>query len=337
MNSRHSFKCVLLLLGWLGLSVLPGWAQSNQVRGKVRLPSGETIAGVVVELWQNGARMAQTVTTRDGDFTFNSLAPAEYQVIVNYLGYQRAAELVTVAAAKPTKAGGNIAPALIEIQLKEPPPPPAPKPAYAPFTQTVPFAARLFFTEAQARFKAAKPAEGLAKLKEALTVFPDYFDALFTLANEAHKSKDDETALATLERARKVYDGDARIYRLFGLIMSKQQKYLVAEFAFREALQRDPAHAQSYQAHGITLLELGLAEKTPQQRRKFFDQAEQQMQTALKQSGHKLLAVHLNLAEVYEARGENQAAIRELETYLKLQPNTPNAAAIRASITRLSQ
>ncbi len=149
--------------------------------------------------------------------------------------------------------------------------------------------------------------------------------------------KDAETALATLERARKVYDGDARVYRLFGVIMASQQKFSVAEFAFREALQRDPQHYQSYQAHGITLLELGLAEKTPQLRRKFFDQAEQQLQQALSQSGHKLFAAHLNLAEVYEARGEKQAAIRELETFLTLQPNAPKAPAIRASIARLSR
>ncbi len=325
----------MLLLGWLWLGVLPGMAQSQQLRGKVRLPSGETITGVLVELWQSGARTAQTVTTRDGDFSFNNLIPAEYQVIVNYLGYQRAAEAVTLAAAKTAKPG--VAP-LIEIRLKEPPtPPPLPAATKTPFAQTVPFAARLFFTEAQAKFKAAKPVEGLAKLKEALKVFPDYFDALFALANEAHKLKDAETALATLERARKVYDGDPRLYRLFGVIMSSQQKFLVAEFAFREAIQRDPLHYQSYQAHGITLLELGLAEKTPQLRRKLFDQAEQQLQTALSQSGNKLFAVHLNLAEVYEARGEKQAAIRELETYLQLQPNAPKASAIRASLARLRQ
>ncbi len=173
MNSRPSLKCVFFLLGWLGLSVMPGLAQSHQLggqlggqlRGKVRLPSGETIAGVLVELWQSGARAAQTVTTRDGDFSFNNLAPAEYQVIVNYLGYQRAAESVTLPAATPSKADGVAVPALIEVRLMEPPP--APAATKAPFAQTVPFAARLFFSEAQVKFKAAKPAEGLAKLKEA--------------------------------------------------------------------------------------------------------------------------------------------------------------------------
>lgn len=287
-----------------------------------------------MELWQNGALAAQTVTTRTGDFSFNRLTTAKYQVIVKYLGYQPAEETITLppgTAAKPSHTP------LIEIRLKEPPPLPPPAATHEPFTQTVPFAARLYFTEAQAKLKNAQPAEGLAKLKEALQVFPDYFDALFVLANESHKLKDDETALALLERARKVYDGDARVYRLFGVIMSQQHKYLVAEFAFREALQRDPQHYPSYQAHGITLLELGLAEKAQPMRRKLFDQAEQQLQKALSLSGDKLFAVHLNLAEVYEAKGEKQAAIRALETYLKQQPNAPKAPAIRAAITRLSQ
>lgn len=286
-----------------------------------------------MELWQSGALAAQAVTTRTGDFSFNRLTPAKYQVIVKYLGYQPAEETITlppVAAIKPAN------PPLIEIRLKEPPLPPTAA-TNEPFTQTVPFAARLYFTEAQAKLKDAKSAEGIAKLKEALRVFSDYFDVLFVLANESHKLKDDETALALLERARKVYDGDARVYRLFGVIMSQQHKYLVAEFAFREALQRDPQHYPSYQAHGITLLELGLAEKTQPMRRKLFDQAEQQLQKALSLSGDTLFAVHLNLAEVYEAKGEKQAAIRELERYLKQQPNAPKAPAIRAAITRLSQ
>lgn len=335
---RTLFRCALLS-SWLWLSLLPGLAQNHQVHGKVRgkvyLPSGETIAGVLVELWRNGAQSAQTVTTREGNFSFNNLAPADYRIIVNYLSYERVDEPVTLPAA--TIAKSSNAP-LLEIRLKESLPlPSAPATTNPPFAQTVPFAARLYFTEAQAKFKDAKPVEGIAKLKEALKAFPEYFDALFALANEAHKLKDDETALATLERARKVYDGDARVYRLFGVIMSQQQKFLVAEFAFREAIQRDPQHYPSYQAHGITLLELGLAEKTPQLRHNLLVQAEQQLQKALSQSGHKLLAVHLNLAEVYEARGEKQAAIRALETYLKQQPNTPKAPAIRASITRLSQ
>lgn len=146
MNARLSLKCALWLLGWLWLSTLPGLAQSSQqLRGKVRLPSGETVAGVLVELWQSGARAAQTVTTRDGDFSFNKLTPAEYQVIVNYLGYQRAEESVTLTADTTTNASAP----LIEIRLKEPP---APIATNTPFAQTVPFAARLYFTEALARF-----------------------------------------------------------------------------------------------------------------------------------------------------------------------------------------
>lgn len=70
---------------------------------------------------------------------------------------------------------------------------------------------------------------------------------------------------------------------------------------------------------------------------KLFDQAEQQLQKALSLSGGKRLAVHLNLAEIYEAKGEKQAVIRALERYLKQQPNAPKAPAIRAAITRLSQ
>jgi len=205
------------------------------------------------------------------------------------------------------------------------------------FTQNVPFAARLFYTEAQARFKANKPVEGCDKLKEALKYFPTYFNALFLLATESHKLNDAQTALELVERARKINDGDARVYRLFGLIMTEQGKFRLAEFAFREALQRDPNHPPSHQARGVALLELALLEKDAPPRATLLQDAERALQQALSLSENKLSAAHLHLADVYKARSEKQRAVRELETYLKDRPNAPNAAAIREGIAKLNQ
>ena len=210
------------------------------------------------------------------------------------------------------------------------PPPPS-------FTQNVPFAARLFYAEAQARFKANKPAEGCDKLREALSYFPTYFNALLLLATESHKLNDEQTALEMIERARQVNDGDARVYRLFGLIMTEQGKFRLAEFGFREALQRDPNHPPSQQARGAALLELALLEKEPPQRAALLQDAERALRQALILSENQLATAHLHLADVYKARGEKQQAVRELETYLKSNPNAPNATAVRESIARLSR
>jgi tetratricopeptide (TPR) repeat protein len=205
------------------------------------------------------------------------------------------------------------------------------------FSQNVPFAARLFYEEAQARFKANKPEEGRAKLRESLNYFPTYFNALLLLATESHKLNDEQTALEMLERARRVNDRDARVYRLFGLIMTKQGKFRLAEFAFREALQREPNHPPSHQARGVALLELALLEKEPSQRSALLQEAERALQQALVLSENKLATAHLHLADVYEARSEKQQAVRELETYLKQHPNAPNEKALRENIARLSR
>ena len=205
------------------------------------------------------------------------------------------------------------------------------------FAQTVPFAARLFYEEAQVLFKANKPAEGCAKLREALKEFPSYFNALFALASESYKLGDEQTALEMVERARRVNDGDARVYRLFGLIMTGQGKFRLAEFAFREALKRDPSHAPSFQARGVALLELAKMEKEAPPRAAFLQEAERALQKALELSQNKLATAHLHLAGVYEARGEKQQAVRELETYLKERPNAANAKSVRETIARLSQ
>src|SRR6185369_4900307 len=72
-------------------------------------------------------------------------------------------------------------------------------PPGAALVQRVPFAARLAYEEAQARFKANKPEEGRAKLREALKQSPTYFNALFLLATESHKLNDEQTALEMVE------------------------------------------------------------------------------------------------------------------------------------------
>jgi tetratricopeptide (TPR) repeat protein len=205
------------------------------------------------------------------------------------------------------------------------------------FAQHVPFAARLFYEEAQALFRAKQPEAGRGKLRQALDYFPTYFNALFLLATESHKLNDEKTALEMLERARKVNDSDARVYRLFGLIMTKQGKFRLAEFAFREALQRDPNHPPSHQARGVALLELALLEKEVVPRATLLQEAERALQKALALSENKLTTAHLHLADVYKARGEKRQAVRELETYLKHRPNAPNEREIRETITRLSQ
>ncbi len=324
---------ILLILLWLMLT-LPAAAQ-HTLRGKVRAPSGATLTGVIVELWSSGARTGQAVTTGDGDFYFTGVAPGNYDLIVNHLGYQPATERVRITVAQNE---GRIEMISVEIQLKPDAKTNSAVPPGITFAQDIPPAARKAFDEGVARIKEGRSSEGVALLREAIKIFPDYFNANFALASELSKSESaTKEALQLLERARQVNDRDARIYHLFGILMARERKYLVAEFAFREAIQRDPTNAQSYFSHAITLIELAIKNTDQTERRNDLNNAERDLNRALELSDRKLQTAYLQLGRVYEHRGDRKGAAKMLETYLKLQPDDKNAAAIRAAIVKLNQ
>jgi len=322
-----------LIISSLFALALPVAAQNCIIRGKVRAPSGATLTNIIVELWKSGAKLAQTVTTSDGDFAFSGLAPATYEIVVQHDGYQPASERAEFYFERNAAITEAIS---LEIRLK----PIAGAVRASPsttFAQEVPSAARLAFEQALAKLKEGRSSEGLAKLKEAVAIFPDYFNAQLTLAAELSRQNQTLAALEALEHARRVNDRDARVYRLFGELMARQQKFVVAEFAFREAVQRDATHAPSHLSHAVTLIELALRDSDPQRRREQLDEAERELNRALELSDRKLAAAYFQLGRLHEQRGDRKAAASALETYLKLQPDDKNAPAIREAIAKLSQ
>lgn len=92
-NDPVETVCVVVAeLALAGRFVGCGAKQRATTMRKSALPNGKTAAGVLMGLC---ALAAQAVTTHCGDFSFNKLTPAKYQVIVKYLGYQPAEETVT--------------------------------------------------------------------------------------------------------------------------------------------------------------------------------------------------------------------------------------------------
>jgi Tfp pilus assembly protein PilF len=314
--------------------VLPcqNFVQQGTIQGKVRAPSGTPLTGVIVELWHRGSHLNQTVTTGEGDFYFSSLMPDTYEIVVSHQGYQRVAEQVSFRFPGNTSQR-EVLPVEIRLRLVE-----SEKAAHPPgttFAQNVPAEARAPFKSGVEKIGEGKSGEGIKLLQQAVQIFPDYFDANFALATELSKeSGRDQAALESLERARSVNDRDARVWHLFGIIMARREKFTVAEYAFRQAVERDPMNAQSRFSHGLTLLEVALRTEG-QEQQSALATAERELQKALDLTGQKLVAAYLHLARICELRGDRKAASEMLETYLKLNPEDKNAPAIREAMAKL--
>ncbi len=119
--------------------------------------------------------------------------------------------------------------------------------------------------------------------------------------------------------------------------MFKQQKFAVAEYAFKESTGLNAASPAAHFYHGMALIELALRASDQKQRASQLDEAEKELMSAWDISGKKLAAVYLQTARIYEHRGDKETAARSLEKYLKAEPDSKQAPQIREAITRLRQ
>jgi tetratricopeptide (TPR) repeat protein len=328
MRSAIVFPTLALIL----LSAYAAAAQNNMIRGKVRANNGTTINNAIVELRVGGGGMiGQTVTRNDGDFAFSNLAPGEYEVAVTIAGYEPAVQLVRFSQNDRMNFWEVLN---VEVTIK-------PKvntnaaPPGTHFAQDVPKAAREAYEKGMAKLREGKSDEGLALLREATAGFNDYFDAHFAMGKELFRVGKDEGALEELERARQINDRQYAVYYMFGLVMLKQKKFAIAEYAFREAARLNANDPATHFYHAVALIDLSAQTSDAKQTAADLDNAEKELGLAWDISERRLNDVYLQRARVYERRGNKEAAARELENYLKAEPDSKNAAVVRAAIARL--
>ena len=307
------------------------FAQQSMIRGKVRTPRGVPVNNAIVELRLGGSGMiGQAVTGNDGDFAFSGLEPAEYEVSVTIAGFEPTVQVVRFGN---TERMNFMEVVNVEIMIR-------PKSDAAQslpttlFAQEVPKPARAAFEKAILRLREGKSADGIALLRSAISEFSDYFDARFALGQELFRAGHDDEALEQLERARQINDRQDAIYHLFGMIMFKERKYAMAQRAFREALAINPNNTAAHFHRGMALIELAANENSAQRETDYQD-AEKELERAWELSDRRLNDVRLQRARIFEHRGNKEAAVRELEAYLKSEPEAKNAAAIKDAITKL--
>ena len=322
----QSALAVLLLFGEVTL------AQNNMLRGKVRSADGITVNNAIVELrYSGGGIIGQTVTRNDGDFAFSGLQTGEYEVVVTIAGYYDAREIARFN--QPARM--NFAEVVnIEVLIR----PKQDTLLTAPgthFAQDVPKPARAAYEKGLARLREGKSEEAIERFREAISGFNDYFDAHFALGRELFRLGKDGDALEALERARQINDRQDAVYYVFGLVMIKQGKYAVAEYAFREATRLNSNSAASRFYHAQVLIELAIRGLDERQIADDLAVAEKELDRAWELSNKRLNAVYLLRARIHRKRNDKEAAARALESYLKAEPDARNGAAIRAEIAKL--
>jgi len=97
-----------------------------------------------------------------------------------------------------------------------------------------------------------------------------------------------------------------------------------AEVQLREALKRNANAVSAHMYLGITLLRLSK-----------FDDAEKELLIATAANASQLSMANYYLGGLYWRKHEYQRAVEQLEKYLELTPNAPDADRVRSTIKDL--
>ncbi|MFP5263049.1 MAG: tetratricopeptide repeat protein [Blastocatellia bacterium] len=339
MKIRALMTLIPVVLLGLSLAAVAGAQQGNTIRGKVRDSSGRNVSSVIVELQTgNGLTISQTVTSNEGDFFFTGLRDTSYFIVISNANYNSASERIEFYVRPGENNPGETR--SVEITLTPKGGPRAPS-AGIVFTQPVPEAARDALARAMRLSKEQKREEAIAALREAIKIYADYFDAHFALGNEFISASRLDEAIAEFEVARRINPEDHRVYQSFGLVMMMQKKYAVAAAAFAEASRLSPNDAGILLRRATALidhastLDPSKSKQASSERDRSLDVAQKELERAHELSGRKLAAVHLQMARLYEKRGDRAGAASELEEYLRMAPGDKNAEGIREAIKKL--
>jgi Tfp pilus assembly protein PilF len=338
-NHRRAFVIMAVMLA----VTLPGASAQQQqqqssgrsIRGHARYSSGASVSWIIVRLLSaKNEAVTVTVTNYEGEFVFSDLAETNYTIVLTAPGSQVVTERVDL-----TRRAG--AAPRVELTLASETAPQL-SPSRLAFTQNVPKAARDVFDRAMKLGKAGRKQVANVMLQEAIRIFPDYFDAHFALSSELMKAGRVAEAIAELEQASRINPKDDRVYQTFGVILMKQGKFDVAAALFAEAARLNPTEPLHPLMRASSLMDYASTLNTPQsetsaakERDIAIGEAERNLIVANEKSNKQLAVVHMQMARLYQRKGERVRAADELDQYLLTNPGAKDADEIRDIIRKL--
>lgn len=268
---------------------------------KVRLESANTF----------GALM--TVTDDDGQFSFRRLEAGPYTIVVEGdKAYETAREAVAID--REASPGGRIIDVPIYLRLK----------ADTAALAAIPKPALDLYNKAQESIKAKDGKKAIEHLKAAVAIYPNFPPAYNELGVQYLKLGQVDPAVEALATAVKLAPLDFQPRLNYGIALLNQKKFAEAEEQLRTAIKKNSSSPTAHMYLGMALMNL-----------KNLDEAQKELELAVSSKTNEVAIAHRYLGGIYWGKREYKKAADELETYLKLMPNAPDAERIRQSIAEL--
>lgn len=318
----------MLLLGLAASPVL--WAAQgsgqNTIRGKVAGPHGRGVEVKVQLQNQAGYVVDLTYSNSDGQFAFRAVHDGTYIVLVDDPSYRRAEVSARViwtispvadvylpleardshVQSSPRFDGGSSTVSVKELKAK------FPKKAVKQYEK------------GNARMQRGDAPGAIAHYQKALEIAPRMYPVLNNLGNAYLQTGQMDQAEVAFRKALATDATSAEACINLGHLYYETRHNAEAEKFLLRGLEHDPQAALGYFFLGLTYVRLGKIQE-----------ARKNLEKSLIGGNPRVAQAHLILAELFMKAHEFAQARKQLETYLEIRPQDPQADHIRAVLSQL--
>ena len=298
---------------------------NNSIIGTVFGPSGRPLEQRVRIRLSTMTRGDRVFTSNEkGAFAFRGLPSGSYTITIDreveYKPYTTSVDVVQL------RGGGNPTPTVvtlnIRLEYKD-----RNKAGIVDSTLlSIPEKARTHYSNGIEESKKGNRQAAIEEFKQAIAEHPSFTLAFNELGVQYLKLNRVEEADQAFQNALKIDPDSFPALTNRGLANIMMKRYGEAVPILRKALKKNDQSAVGHYLLGQALANLGL-----------FDEAEKELVVSLKLGKEQMKEAHRILAIIYSSRGDKKKAAKELETYLQLAPDTPDAALIKEMIRRLKE
>ena len=320
-NLQHLERGVVLTVLLL-LTTASAVAQGGNIQGRLVFESGAVVnEATKVSLLNSRGVKATVYTDNQGQFSFRSLTPGLYDVVVE-------ADPSRFEIAEVSVEVFPRSPALLRIILKEKKSSRSKKASNsvsaAELDSAIPDKAKKEFERASDAGSQGKTKEAIVHLRKAIELYPDYLMARNDLGTQLLAQGKLAEAAEELGRAIKI-DPKAFNPKLnLGIVLVQQHKFPEAAAVLRDAVALDSSAPAARLYNGIALQGLNDLEA-----------AEKELKVSHDLGGSIYAVALFHLGHVYLNRGDRKKAIKSFERYLSEAPKAANAAEVKALLATI--
>lgn len=296
-----------------------GLGGGNAIAGTILLSTGRRLerqVGVRLQTMTKGDRVAST--DDNGNFAFRGLPSGSYTIVIDkekdFEPYRGTVDIRQFAGAPPQvyslnirlqlKPGIEVKPGVLNVELAN-----VPSPAVAAYQKAL--------QSAQAGDRKA----AIEQLKQAIAEYPKFMLAYNEMGVQYMKLNDLNKADEALRSALKLSPDGAMPLLNHGIVLALMGKFETAVTELDHSLKQREQSANGHFYLGQALANLGR-----------FDEAAGHLSRAVELGGDEMKDAHRFLGVIYLRQGDRERGVTELETYLKLSPNSRDADQIRQII-----